>query len=62
MKTNKECEVIQLTGYLEGLTHTYNSITKLQSSDTRYDLADEINRIQSEIQVTKQKLINNLKT
>lgn len=59
MKTNKECEVIRLTGYLEGLTRTYNSIVKLQSSDSRYDLTDEINRIKGEIQVTKQKLINN---
>lgn len=52
MKTNKECEVIRLTGYLEGLTRTYNSLTKV-SSDSRYNLTDEINRIESEIQITK---------
>ena len=52
MKTNKECEVIRLTGLLEGLTRTYNSLTKV-SSDSRYNLTDEINRIESEIQITK---------
>ena len=52
MKTNKECEVTRLTGLLEGLTRTYNSLTKV-SSDSRYNLTDEINRIESEIQITK---------
>jgi len=58
MKTNKECEVIQLTGYLEGLTRTYNSIIKVQSSNSRYDLVDEMNRVKSEIIMTEEKLIN----
>lgn len=60
MKTNKECEVLRLTGYLEGLTRTYNSLTKV-SSDSRYNLVDEMNRVKSEIIITEEKLINKIK-
>ena len=61
MKTNKEYEVTRLTGYLEGLTRTYNSLIKITSSDSRYDLVDEINRVKSEIIMTEEKLINETK-
>ncbi len=61
MKTNKECEVIRLTGYLEGLIRTYNSLIKIASSDSRYDLVDEMNRVKYEIVMTEEKLINEIK-
>ena len=61
MKTNKECEVTRLTGLLEGLTRTYNSLIKITSSDSRYDLVDEMNRVKSEIIMTEEKLINETK-
>ena len=61
MKTNKEYEVIRLTGYLEGLTRTYNALIKITSSDSRYDLVDEMNRVKSEIIMTEEKLINETK-
>ena len=61
MKTNKEYEVTRLTGLLEGLTRTYNSLIKITSSDSRYDLVDEINRVKSEIIMTEEKLINEIK-
>ena len=61
MKTNKEYEVTRLTGLLEGLTRTYNSLIKVASSDSRYDLVDEINRVKSEIIMTEENLINETK-
>ena len=56
MKTNIEVEVVRLTGLLEGLTRTYNSLIKVTASDSRYDLTDEINRVKSEITITEDKL------
>ena len=62
--TNEECEIIAVKGKLEGLNHYYLSLSKI-SKDPSYrgDLSEELKRVETEIKINNQKLVelnNNL--
>lgn len=57
MITNEKCEIIRLTGLLEGLKKQHNSLIKVtERPDNRHDLSDEIKRVKNEIIITEEKL------
>lgn len=64
MITNEECEIIAIKGRLEGLTKYYLSLVKISKDpNLRSDLSEEIKRVETEIKINKQKLVelnNNL--
>ena len=53
--TNLECDIVAIKGYLYGLNYRLNSLTKI-NSDGRYQLDDEIKRVQLEIEENEIKL------
>jgi hypothetical protein len=57
MVTNKECDKIAIKGKLEGLNHYYLSLSKI-SKDPSYrgNLSEELERVETEIKINKQKL------
>ena len=62
--TNEECAIIAIKGKLEGLNHYYLSLSKI-SKDPSYrgDLSEELKRVETEIKINNQKLVelnNNL--
>jgi hypothetical protein len=59
MITNEECEKISIKGKLSGLNNYYLSLVRI-SKDTTYrgDLTDELKRVETEININKQKLMS----
>jgi hypothetical protein len=57
MVTNKDCDKIAIKGKLEGLNHYYLSLSKI-SKDPSYrgNLGEELERVETEIKINKQKL------
>ncbi|MEY4571544.1 MAG: hypothetical protein RLZ10_755 [Bacteroidota bacterium] len=57
--TNKECDIAAIEGLLVGLNHTYDSLLII-SKDPEYrgDLTEELKRIECEIKLNKEKLID----
>jgi hypothetical protein len=57
--TNKECEIIAIKGKLEGLNHYYLSLSKISKDPTyRGNLSEELERVETEIKINKQKLMS----
>ena len=57
--TNEECEIIAIKGKLEGLNHYYLSLSKISKDPTyRGDLTEELERVETEIKINKQKLMS----
>ena len=57
--TNEECEIIAVKGKLEGLNHYYLSLSKISKDPTyRGDLTEELERVETEIKINKQKLMS----
>ncbi len=57
MITNKDAEITELKGKLEGLTEYYSKVLKISMKpDYRGDLADELKRLREEISEVKNKL------
>lgn len=55
--TNEECEIISLSGSLEGLNYYLSAIIKVSNRpDNRSDLTEEINRVKKEIEIKEIKL------
>ena len=55
--TNEECEIISLSGSLEGLNYYLSSLIKVSNRpDNRSDLTEEINRVKKEIEIKEIKL------
>ena len=52
--SNLECDIIAVEGYLSGLNYRLNSLIKINSD--RYQLDDEIKRVQLEIEENEIKL------
>ena len=52
--SNLECDIIAVEGYLSGLNYHLNSLVKINSN--RYQLDDEIKRVQLEIEENEIKL------
>ena len=52
--SNLECDIIAVEGYLSGLNYRLNSLVKINSD--RYQLDDEIKRVQLEIEENEIKL------
>ena len=59
MITNEECEKISIKGKLSGLNNYYLSLVRI-SKDTTYrsDLTEELKRVETEININKQKLMS----
>ena len=59
MITNEECEIIAIKGRLEGLNEYYLNLSKI-SKDPSYrgDLSEELKRVETEININKQKLMS----
>ena len=57
--TNEECEIIAIKGKLEGLTEYYINLSKI-SKDPSYrgNLSEELERVETEIKINKQKLMS----
>ena len=59
MVTNEECEIISIKGKLEGLNNYYLSLSKISKDPTyRGDLTEELKRVETEINLNKQKLMS----
>jgi hypothetical protein len=59
MTTNEECEIIAAKGKLEGLNNYYLSLVKISKDPTyRGDLTEELKRVETEININKQKLMS----
>jgi hypothetical protein len=58
MITNKECEKISIKGKLSGLNNYYLSLVRI-SKDPSYrgSLTEELKRVETEININKQKLM-----
>ena len=57
--TNEECEIIAIKGKLEGLNHYYLSLSKISKDPTyRGNLSEELERVETEIKINKQKLMS----
>ena len=57
--TNKECEIIAIKGKFEGLNHYYLSLSKISKDPTyRGNLSEELERVETEIKINKQKLMS----
>jgi hypothetical protein len=59
MITNEECEKIAIKGKLDGLNNHYISLVRI-SKDPSYrgDLTEELKRVETEININKQKLMS----
>jgi hypothetical protein len=59
MVTNEECEKIAIEGKLIGLNEYYLNLTKI-SNDPSYrgNLSEELERVETEIKINKQKLMS----
>lgn len=59
MITNEECEKISIKGKLSGLNNYYLSLVRI-SKDPLYrgDLTEELKRVETEININKQKLMS----
>lgn len=59
MVTNEECEIIAIKGKLKGLNEHYLNLSKI-SKDPSYrgDLSEELKRVETEININKQKLMS----
>lgn len=55
--TNLECDIIAVEGYLYGLNYRLNSLIKINDSNTRYQLEDEIERVCKEIEFKESELL-----
>lgn len=57
--TNEECEITSIKGRLQGLNQYYLSLSKI-SKDPSYrgDLSEELKRVETEININKQKLMS----
>ena len=57
--TNEECEIIAIKGKLDGLNSYYLSLSKISKDPTyRGDLTEELERVETEIKINKQKLMS----
>ena len=55
--TNLECDIIAVKGCLCGLNYRLNSLIKINDSDTRYQLEDEIEIVKKEIDKKQSELL-----
>lgn len=55
--TNLECDIIAVEGYLYGLNYRLNSLIKINDSNTRYQLEDEIEIVKKEIDKKQSELL-----
>lgn len=57
--TNEECEITSIKGRLQGLNQYYLSLSKI-SKDPSYrgNLSEELERVETEININKQKLMS----
>lgn len=55
--TNLECDIIAVEGYLYGLNYRLNSLIKINDSDTKYQLDDEIEIVKKEIDKKQSELL-----
>ena len=57
--TNEECEITSIKGRLQGLNQYYLSLSKISKNPSyRGNLSEELERVETEININKQKLIS----
>lgn len=57
--TNEECEFTSIKGRLQGLNQYYLSLSKISKNPSyRGNLSEELERVETEININKQKLIS----
>jgi hypothetical protein len=57
--TNEECEITSIKGRLQGLNQYYLSLSKISKNPSyRGNLSEELERVETEININKQKLMS----